>query len=976
MKITTTPGRAIFLSACAGSTVLWLSAAGAQDAQPESEAIDEVVVSGFRSSLEKSLEVKRASTNFTDSISSEDVGKLPDNNLAEAIARIPGVQISRTNGEGQQINLRGLGPSFTRVTLDGMPISVSSEGSVDQAARNREFDFDLLPSDLFSSLEVAKSPQASIVEGGLAGTVNLRPARPFDYDGLKVSYKLEGAYQSSSEELDPRASLLVSKNWDEKFGLLLNVAASKRTFRTDGWSSQGWTSGRVGPQVANPMGGATVTQVVVAPDAGYGAGFDWFLPTLDANNAATLAPGFVNSSGLTNAELANAQIARLGRPEVQVGTRDRIGASFAAQFRANDKLDFTFDALYANLDAAFDRYTDNLLVRNTNAGTNNATGFGFITPSNFVLDENRNVVSGTLQNAKFWSENRDNDNTTTFLSYTLTGNWQATDRLRLTAKVNTARSDWDFRMNTYLFLSDPSNVTFEVNGNGIPAINSSIDIADSANWQFDTVRVQPRKRRETNDTFWLEGTYGDEDMNIKLGAVRNAFERLRNQYSTSVGVTQGAALNEFGYTGPDALNNFDIGQYARVVPVNFGEFFDADPGYTRWTVANLGAFNQLFSPSALDAAANLDYQNSGTFEETSTSAYIELNKKLELGGHGLRFNTGLRYVKTEQDLTGFVQLQSTPRPPPGANAVQTVPFLFNIRESDYGTNTTSGEYEEVLPSLNLAFDFTDNLIGRLGLAKTMTRPNPGDMMPFVSLSTSGVVTAGNPDLDPYFADQADLGLEWYFQEGAVLAANYFQKNIDGFTQRSNTPRPFRDAGIPIEGITDPTILALLPQGYDTVLLFNQARNIPGITKITGFELFYQQRLDFVLDGLGVNLNYTNLDSGERTVLGLAEDNYNAVVYYEAGRFATRLSYNYRGDYVECTVNCGSTSPESQFRREAGYLDFNSSVNFENWGQKFTLSLEVLNLTDEEEYSFLGYENRANIYNAPGRTILLGLRGQF
>ncbi|HTU65956.1 MAG TPA: TonB-dependent receptor, partial [Steroidobacteraceae bacterium] len=603
----------------------------AQDAAPAGtdEAMEEVVVSGFRSSLEKSLEAKRDSTNFTDSISAEDVGKLPDNNLAEAIARIPGVQISRTNGEGQQINLRGLGPSFTRVTLDGMPISVASEGSVDQAARNREFDFDLLPSDLFSSLEVAKSPQASMVEGGLAGTVNLRPARPFDYDGLNVTYKLEGTYQSSSEKTDPKASFLISKNWDDKFGLLLNVAATSRTFRTDGWSAQGWTSGRVGALVGN------ATQVSSAPLPGYSAGFDWNLPSLAPNNATTRDPAFVNESGLTNAQLANAQVPRLGRPEVQVGSRDRVGASFAAQFRANDKLDFTFDALYAKLDASFDRYTDNLLVRNTNTTTNNATGFGFITPRDFVLDDDNNVVSGTLQNAKFWSENRDNDNTTTFQSYTLSANWQPLDNLKVTAKVNTAKSDWDFRMNTYLFLSDPSNVSIAINGNNIPTIESSMDLADVANWQMDTIRIQPRKRRETNDTYWLEGTYGDEDANLKLGAVRNTFERLRNQYSTSIGVTQGAALNQFGYSGPGALNTLDISGLSRVVPVNFGEYFDSDPGYRRWTVADLGAFNRMLSPSALDAAANLDYQNSGTFEETSTAAYIELNKKLELGGHGL-----------------------------------------------------------------------------------------------------------------------------------------------------------------------------------------------------------------------------------------------------------------------------------------------------------------------------------------------------
>jgi iron complex outermembrane receptor protein len=754
------------------------------------------------------------------------------------------------------------------------------------------------------------------------------------------------------------------------------VAVTNRTFRTDGWSSQGWTSGRVGPQVANPMGGATITQVTQAPDPGYGAGFDWNLPSLAPNNATTRAPGFVNESGLTNAQLANAQVPRLGRPEVQIGTRDRIGASFAAQYRANEKLDFAFDVLYAKLDASFDRYSDNLLVRNTNAGVNNATGFGFITPRNFVLDEDRSVVSGTLENAKFWSENRDNDNTTEFQSYTLTGNWQATDKLKLTAKVNQAKSDWDFRMNSYILLSQPSNVSLAVDGNNIVTITPGTDISNVANWQFDTVRIQPRKRRETNDTYWLESQYGDEEMNVKLGAVRNTFERLRYTYSTSVGVTQGAAMTQFGYTGPTTLNTFGLSSFARVVPVNYGEYFDADPGYRRWVVADLGAFNDMLDPATLDAAANLDYQNSGSFTETSTAAYVELNKKTELGGHGVRFNTGIRWVKTEQDLTGFVQTATTPRPPPGASQAQVIPFLFDIREDAYGKNTISGKYDVALPSFNLAFDFTEKLVGRLGLAKTMTRPSPQDTMPFVSLSTSGVVSVGNSDLQPYFSEQADLGVEWYFQEGAVLAANYFQKNIDGFTQRTNSLRPFREAGIPLDGITDPTSLALLPQGLDTLLLFNQAQNIPGITKIQGAELFYQQRLDFLLNGLGVNLNYTNLDSGDRVVVGLAENNYNAIVYYETPHFSTRLSYNYRGDYVECTINCGSTSPEAQSRRAAGYLDLNSSVNFETFGQKLTVSLEVLNLTDEEEYSFLGYENRANVYNAPGRTIILGLRGQF
>src|SRR5690606_26752956 len=162
------------------------------------------------------------------------------------------------------------------------------------------------------------------------------------------------------------------------------------SYRTDGWSSQGWTSGLV---PGNP------------PDPGYAKGFDWNLPSVFAD-PANQAPDFINESGLTNAELANAQVPRLGRPEVQVGGRDRVGGTLALQWLATDTLSFNLDVLYSKLEADFDRYTNNLLVRNTGVGTNTPTGFGYITPSNFALDENRTLRSGTLRGAKFWSENR------------------------------------------------------------------------------------------------------------------------------------------------------------------------------------------------------------------------------------------------------------------------------------------------------------------------------------------------------------------------------------------------------------------------------------------------------------------------------------------------------------------------------------------------------------------------------------------
>lgn len=912
--------------------------------------LEEVVVTGFRESLEVALETKRDSVNFTDSISSEDVGKLPDNNLAEALQRVPGVQISRTNGEGQQISLRGMGPSFARVLLDGMPISAASEGSVDQQARNREFDFDLLPSEIFSMLQVSKTPRASVVEGGLSGTVDLRTPRPFDYNDFQASYQLQGAYQSTSEEVDPRGSFLVSKNWDGRFGALLSVSMSQRTFRTDGWSSQGWTSGRI---ENNP------------PAAGYAGGFDWNLPSVAAD-PANERPDFVNESGLTNAQLANAQVPRLGRPEVQVGDRDRVGGTLALQWAPTDALLFNLDVIYAKLESDFDRYANNLLVRNTTPDTNTPTTFGYITPSNFVVDGNNTLSSGTLLNAKFWSENRLFQQESDFKHVGLGGSWQIADSINLDMKASKAESDFRWRMTTYLYLSEPGQVDINVRG-GIPVITPQLDLADVGNWRFNTVRVQPRTREEENENLAFDLTFGDDERNIRVGALANNYLRERLTYSSSVGVDQGTALTPFGYTGGANLNDFDIGNMSQVVPVNYGEHFDDPAGYNRWIVSDLRAFSGLMNPGVLDANANLDFQNSGSFEEDNLSAYVEANAAFEVWGRSLRVNAGLRYVKTEHEMQGFIRVPSTP--PAAGN-------LFGLRAEDYGRNTIDGEYSETLPSLNLAYDVSDTVLARFSVSQAMTRPNPSDLQPFTGISTSGVVSQGNPNLDPYLADQLDGGVEWYFSEGAVLGGNLFYKEITGFVTRQNVPQPFRNAGIALDTITDPTILALLPDGLDTILLFNTPVNIEATTYLKGAELLYQQRLDRLLPGLGVTLNYTRLDSGSQTIVGLAETNYNAVAYYEQDRFAVRLSYNYRDDYVECELNCGSTSPETGFRREAGYLDLSSSVNFTALGQDLTLSLEALNLTDEEEYSFYGYENRTNTLNKPGRQYILGIRGQF
>jgi TonB-dependent receptor len=171
-------------------------AAFAQDANPTASAttgeeIGEVVVTGFRASLQSSTDAKRESVGFTDAIFAEDIGKFPDTNLAESFNRIPGITITReTSGEGLNIAIRGLGTNFTRVLLNDAPVAIASTGRTDSQNANREVDLDMFPTELFSQLTVHKSSDAHTLEGGAAGTVNMRMARPFDKEGGRLAYSI------------------------------------------------------------------------------------------------------------------------------------------------------------------------------------------------------------------------------------------------------------------------------------------------------------------------------------------------------------------------------------------------------------------------------------------------------------------------------------------------------------------------------------------------------------------------------------------------------------------------------------------------------------------------------------------------------------------------------------------------------------------------------------------------------------------
>jgi len=237
------------MAGLAGAAVLLSPAVQAQGADGSAQAnaaggeeVTEVVVTGYRASLQNATDAKRESVGFTDSVFAEDIGKFSDLNIAEALNRVPGVQLTReVTGEGLNIAIRGLNTNFTKTTVNGAPVGVASTGRVDSQGQNRELDLDLFPTELFTRIDVSKSPVASQIEGGAAGTVDMRTARPFDNPGTRFNYQLQGSYSEASEATSPRAALMGS--WtNDQFGVLVGFAGVNTQSTTTGFETIGYTN--------------------------------------------------------------------------------------------------------------------------------------------------------------------------------------------------------------------------------------------------------------------------------------------------------------------------------------------------------------------------------------------------------------------------------------------------------------------------------------------------------------------------------------------------------------------------------------------------------------------------------------------------------------------------------------------------------------------------------------------------------------
>ena len=886
--------------------------------------LDTVTVTGYRASVEKALDIKRGEAGVVDAIVAEDIGKFPDLNLAESLQRIPGVVITREAGEGRNISVRGLGPDFTRVRINGME-ALTTVGAGDQSGgtnRGRGFDFNVFASDLFSQLLVRKTASADVEEGSLGATVDLRTARPFDYDGFTFAASGQAGYNAMAEKANPRVAALISNTWaDNTFGALLSVAYTEREVLEEGSNTGRWANG--------PSNG-----------------------------------GFSATSPFAAARSADVYHPRFPRYVQMEHEQKRLGVTGTLQWKPSDATEFSLDALYSKIDATRDEHYIEAISfsRNRDSATGalrrpDRDGKPSMIVKNGVI-ENNALVYGEFDNVDIRSENRHDEWSTEFKQLSLNGQHRFGDDFTLSGKIGISRSKHENPVQTTVIMDkyDVDNYSYDYRGNSrFPTLNYGIDPTNPAGWELAEIRLRPQYVDNDFDTGQL-----DFNWNISPG-FRLKGGVLAKDYTFKT--------TELRRASELAVPNFADG--TKIVPVDMTtqaglKGINGSP--SNWVVPDLNAIADqfdIYSNSGIFAVAPRA-NNVRSVEEKDRGAYLMGEFSTELGSLPLSGNVGVRYVRTKQSSTGLSTLASG-----------TVSTTENRTYND--TLPSFNLVAEVSPDFLIRLGAA-KVMSRPGLGSL----TPGATVAVAGGART--ISSGNPDLEPIRATNVDLGFEWYFSEGAMAGIGLFYKDIESFVQTTREVRPYADSGLPAALLigtgASPTDdftysrpvntpggeLHGVEANYTQPFTF-----LPGKWSNLGVQLNYtwvESQIQY-LNAAGQPVMKTDLT-------GLSKSSWNATLFYEGDTFAGRISATNRDDYLTQAPGAEAGFNLDGYHGMTGTTVIDASIRY-TISDQLELSLEGINLTNEasDEWVYSPATGRLPLqYTETGRQFLLGVRYKF
>jgi iron complex outermembrane recepter protein len=912
----------IFLAPLGGSHVsvfalgLALATPAVAAAETAPEPNDEIVVTGYATSLQKATELKRDAPYSLDAVNAEDIGKFPSRNAAEALQLIPGVALVRQRGEGLLISVRGLGPQFQLVTLNGSSIAVNDlieNGGVS----GRSFRYEVLPTVSIQQITVAKTPMADMEEGALGGNIDVKTFKPFDI-GTTATFNGRLAYNDLRKRADPSISGVVSwVNTDKTFGVLASALYDKRSVRNDRFFNFGWN----------------LNQFTTAARGGLATGL--YTPTRT-------------------------------RPTIELEDRTRWSGSVSLQWSPTPELETTIDGLATRLDVDFDEFGLDIYPDTTVAYPNFAAEAAIypslaalysqataarVAAGNpatyaspiFVAGTARvvgdTVVAGTINNVRWMSSRETSLNRHDLYAIKLHQKWTPGQwDIQGDVAHSYARSYHPTGLaTTRSRMSFVAPLTFDFSGGirTIPTIATTANFNDPAIYVGQAFDYTSKDSRDSDTSVRLDiGRKFDGALSrIRFGAGYHKRHRNYIRRDWSVNPVFGLPVN-----AAPLGSSF----YGSVPYTNFLSAFPGNSPRT-WVAPSRTAFYNLIFTDAVAArtpdAASL--RSSFEVDEQIYSGYALAEFGFDIGSIALTGNAGVRYAKTKQVASGTADT---------AGVLAAVSFPKT--------------YDDWLPSLNLRAQLTRTLVARLAASRTVNRPNLVDVAPRLTISRdANSASGGNPNLNPYRATQLDFSLEWYFAQQGALTGAIFYKKLDSYITASNV------------------ILQNVPGKVGDVILSTQANG--GTASLKGVEFSYNQVFNFLpqpFDGLGAQASLTLIEvtssyaAGNRTLtdrlVGLSKLSYNVVGFYEKGPVSARLGYFWRDRYLD--GNGSSVSAES-YVAPFGSLDGSIAYSF---GDNFTLSLDVINLTRARKYVYGASELQPREINDYGRTFTLSARAKF
>ena len=911
---------------------------GAQERAPapaaEDGKINTVVVKGIRRSLLNSLDTKREGSGIVDAISAEDIGKFPDQNLAESLQRITGVSIDRSGGEGKQITVRGFGPDFNTVLVNGRQVASENE--------NRAFNFDTVSADLVNSINVFKTGTATQQSGGIGSTINITTARPLQLRGLKVAGSVKALHDENSGETTPEYSALVSDTFlDGKVGALLAMSHKKAKTRLNQAQTDGWLQ-----------------------NAG--------IPKQELNGGAGFA--------------GNVFSPRNYDTKVTFEDRTRTNANLVLQYKPASNLTLTADALYSDFDIKTDAtsYGHWFTAPNVQRVKTDANGT--------VTDLYQELGLATDFHAKKF------DRLTSTKSFGLQADWKVTNKLNLvfdawksdaTRDANNGGGDQLSLIgykNRVRFQSDAATLpwvsefeapatglVYEYDAQGKPITHSVSDYLDPANSRAHVMlrrgwAVDDAVRQYKVDGVWKEGGIAG------LVSARFGLQRSQETKALTRWDNEGEGIH-CTYCGYPDLPIIPTGTMS---VFNAGsDFLSGVSGSGRTPAVWLRhdgekqfAYLQQLSGKNFDAVVR---DNSYAVKERTTSAYVELAFAGTLAERPLHMTTGARLESTNVTVSGTQ-----------GNIEQLNVLDATELSAVYGAKSainTRNAYKSLLPTMSMSLDVTEAVIARLAAYRSLTRPRLDDLSPATNIVTTrpGTLTsnAGDPTLKPFLSDNLDVSLEWYYGHASYLSAGYFWKNVSNFIVSSNTTQQFMTSkGV----LTDPSTGTdkLKADAADTAAVFTLTRPSNGPSAIVdGFELTLQHTFD---NGFGVIVNGTLVHSNAAlnpgdinqkfAVTGIS-NSANVVGFYEKGPYQLRIAYNWRDKFLQSLTQSNGDG----VTQVAAYGQWDMSGSYE-MTNNLSLMFEATNLTKAVVKKYGRYTNQFLLAEDSGRRFALGLSAKF